>query len=304
MPKTVLRDIAQYAGCSVTQASTALNNMPRVAPQTRERVQEAARKLEYRQRTGRIAVTGELSGMVMMKLREAGMEPVFMNPFDPRCEYLFDGVLHIGYNDLCAREWAEKYRLPLVTVNDYGNKLENISSFLPDAFLEMNLCIRHLADLGHHRLVRLCHKDPGGPRYQLRGKAEFYKTGAMLGYPPENLLNIHFSGELPALKAAIGEALRFRATGFIVIHNDSSCDIRKIFHGFGKRVPEDVSLIVLDDTPYSAKFGLTGYTIDWDTLIDEAILKLFMTIQGPCEPEQVLVPGRLIVRESTGRALL
>ncbi|OQA85417.1 MAG: DNA-binding transcriptional repressor MalI [Lentisphaerae bacterium ADurb.Bin242] len=302
MAKIVLRDVATCAGCSVTQASMALRDMPRVAPETRNRVREAARKLGYRQSTGRIALTGGLYGMAMKKLRAAGFEPVFMNPFDPCCESLFDGVLHIGYNDLCAREWAEKCRLPLVTVNDYGNPMENISSFLPDASLEMSLCVGHLAGSGHRRIARLCFKDPGGPRYQLRGEAEFYKAGAARGFPPESLLNIHYSGGVPELKHAIGKALKFKATGFIVIYNDPSYDIRSIFHEYGKCIPEDVSLIVLEESLYPAKFGLTGYTIDWEALIDKAIRKLLTAIGRTVEPEQVLVPGGLIVRRSTGKA--
>lgn len=300
--KYLLHDVATLAGCSVGQASMALNHMPRVSLATRKRVLEAARKLKYRQKCGRIAVTGCFYPQALIMLQDAGFEPIFMAEFDPVYEKYFDGVLHIGFSDLCARGWADRFRLPLVTVNDYGNRSENISSVLPDALVEMDLCLRHLITLGHRRIARLCYKYPvGGQRYQIRGEAEFFQTGKKLGLATEDLLNIHFPPGLPSLKNAFREALAFNATALIVIYDMPEYDIRQLCNEYGKAVPDDLSLIVLDESSYSAELGLTGYTVDWDRLFEVAIKKLTRVIGGENKPEQLLVPGCLNIRSSTGK---
>lgn len=51
--KTTLRDIAANLGISISQASRALNRKPDVAPEIREKVLALAKKLNYRNTSGK-----------------------------------------------------------------------------------------------------------------------------------------------------------------------------------------------------------------------------------------------------------
>ena len=47
MPRTTIADVAQAAGVSVSTVSRALRGLDRVSPETRERIEQEAKRLHF-----------------------------------------------------------------------------------------------------------------------------------------------------------------------------------------------------------------------------------------------------------------
>ena len=71
------------------------------------------------------------------------------------------------------------------------------------------------------------------------------------------------------------------------------------------RVPDDVAVVGFDNLPLGEEFGipLTTYDYPAETMADSAVqLMKYRILNRPTRsPVKVLVPGNLIVRESTQR---
>ena len=130
MQRTFLKDLAEAAGVSVSQASRALNGKAEVAPEVRQRIHELARKMNYRnlsrQHTVTLAVliswmdhfTASLFHALSREAERNGIRLAVISPqhLSMLDEWLFDGVILISGRILIP-DWHERCRLPLVAVN-------------------------------------------------------------------------------------------------------------------------------------------------------------------------------------------
>ena len=190
--KTTLRDIAMNLGISISQASRALNRKPDVAPELREKVLALAKKLNYRNTSGKHTKTiGVLvpwfqfsfDAFVDEIIAQTWQRKLHMIIF-PRNDVpaldsqLIDGALAIG--ERISSEWGRQHNIPLVVINDFGWVLDNVSSVMPDADGESRQALEHLIALGHRKIARL-----RGPvstdRERNRGLDEFYRIAGQYG---------------------------------------------------------------------------------------------------------------------------
>jgi LacI family transcriptional regulator len=99
---------------------------------------------------------------------------------------------------------------------------------------------------------------------------------------------------------------RYRPRGAVLADNDSlAIGAARAILEAGYRVPEDVSIIGIDDIPYSAVMmpPLTTMRVSRKALGTMAVDLLLERIRHPdWPPMHVKVDGRLVIRGSTGRA--
>ena len=309
--KTTLRDIAANLGISISQASRALNRKPDVAPEIRENVLALAKKLNYRNTSGKhVKTIGVLVPWfqysfdafvdeIITQTRQRKLHMIIFprNDVPALDSQLIDGALAIG--ERISSEWGRQHNIPLVVINNFGWVLDNVSSVMPDADGESRQALEHLIALGHRKIARL-----RGPvstdRERNRGLDEFYRIAGQYGIR-ESVRNICASSP-EEMEMHLRTLLDEGFTAFILIPIEWISRCVKTIRDSGREIPRDVSLIVYEETsvtPFQSP-PLTAFAIDYSELVRNALDQLLLEINGEKGESQIVVPTRLILRESTG----
>lgn len=309
--KTTLRDIAANLGISISQASRALNRKPDVAPEIREKVLALAKKLNYRNTSGKHEKTigvlvpwfqysfDAFVDEIITQTRQRKLHMIIFprNDVPALDSQLIDGALAIG--ERISSEWGRQHNIPLVVINNFGWVLDNVSSVMPDADGESRQALEHLIALGHRKIARL-----RGPvstdRERNRGLDEFYRIAGQYGIR-ESVRNICASSP-EEMEMHLRTLLEEGFTAFILIPIEWISRCTKTIRDCGREIPRDVSLIVYEEdavTPFQSP-PLTAFAIDYSELVRNALDQLLLEINGEKGESQIVVPTRLILRESTG----
>lgn len=157
--RTTIADIAARAGVSISAVSFALNDRPGVSPETRRRVQEIARELDWQPHTAARALGGARAGSIGFVLnrpaRTLGTESFFGD--------LISGIqlglagTHVGMTLLVARDADEE----LQTYRDWwrGHRVDGVVVIDPRQHDDR---LALLAELGMPAVVVGSHPSPEG----------------------------------------------------------------------------------------------------------------------------------------------
>lgn len=317
-----IRQVAGEAGVSVSTVSRAFTAPDQVQPQTLQRIREVAARLGYSPNPAARSLRGGRTGSLGLII------PDIANPFFPPIVKAMQArARRLGFTVLTAdtdeREfdeletiaavskqvdgmilWAstlseERLRslaeeMPLVLVNRH---LDGITSLRVSLSAGIAQAAEHLKAYGHSRCVFV----NGSTAESSRGKsitAAFESHGVSLSelgpYEPRFETGVH-----AATLVAAGEATA------VLAHNDLvALGVLHQLAKLGVRVPEQVSVIGIDDTLLATTStpSLTTIRISADELATQAADLLIDTINGKGEARTVEIGSRLIPRSSTGPA--
>jgi len=334
MSAPTLRDVAEAAGVHAATASRALNPETRgmVNTDTARRVIRAAESLGYRPNPFARSLKTARSGTVGMVL------PDLTNPlFPPIVRGVEDVLGPAGYSALIVntdndgdREKAQIGSLQsrqveglivatalldhpllhqlhdqgmrLVLVNRRTEGLE-VPSVTPDDATGIELAMRHLAGLGHRRVLHLA-----GPQRTSTGllRARAYEDAVRrLGLVEDTRLVeecLQWSEDegAQALRRVLEQQVEFTA---IVAGNDLiALGCYDVFAERGIACPEEISVVGFNDMPFLDKLRppLTTVAIPHYDIGLEAGRMLLESIEEPRRfPRSILLPLSLTVRGST-----
>jgi DNA-binding LacI/PurR family transcriptional regulator len=335
-----LRDVAAAAGVSVGTASYALNGSPLVRPATRERVLAAARHLDYvpdrnatRLRRGQsecIAIgythrsheiaNGAFYALVVRgiseRLEESGFTMRFVRldqeaPHTPsrvaRRRQLngvdIDGLLVLNWQDPALMHRLRGLGVPLVAV-DASGAYPDLPSVDSDDRDGVASAIDYLVGLGHRRIAFLNGTlDFPFEREALAGYLEACERHGLL-VEPRLLRTTDFT--VAGGRRAMAEVLAGATpTAVFAVDDESAAGAIQAIHDAGLRVPGDISVVGMDDIPLAAALqpALTTIRIDTEELGRQAAEMLLQLIaETPAYPLRVVLPTRLIVRDSAAPA--
>jgi LacI family transcriptional regulator len=329
--RTSLKDLATYLGLSQTTISFVLNDAPlakNLAPETRRRVQEAARKFNYRPSYFALNLhkTGSDSIGVIVPEHSEGYFTVVMEGVEryllqkhflyfTACHY-YKPKLVKEYSELLMNRGAEGLLLlntnadfdtplPVVTISGHKEK-EGVTNVFIDHRAAARLAIRHLYDLGHRKIAFM-----KGPRSII--DTEFRWESLMqvardfgVEPPPERVVQLLTGGWTPHIGYEPAKRLTNATRDFtaLVCFNDTSAiGAIRALHEVGMRVPSDVSVIGFDDI-VSAEFHVPSLTTIRQPLKHMGKLAASILLDRIANPTQQYAPNipvkpTLIVREST-----
>jgi DNA-binding LacI/PurR family transcriptional regulator len=325
--------VARAAGVSVATVSRALRGLDRVSPETRDRVARAARELNYvasptatSLASGRTRIVGvaapfltrwffaTLVSSIEKALRAQGHHVLLLDLEDGSDEGRMplsrsmlwkrvDGLiaLNIPFTD---QERALLYRmgLPVVTV---GNRLPGWPSVRIDDVQATRTAVEHLIGLGHTELgyvgaVPRAFAHLQTPKERL---LTFQQVLAEHGITlhPEWLLKSDWTAEGASRDADQLFASGDLPTGLIAGSDEMAVGVLSAAQRHGVRIPEDVSLVGIDDFSLSAVMGLT--TVRQDVAVQgraagETLLALLA--DDAVDPAtEIILPTELVVRSTT-----
>jgi DNA-binding LacI/PurR family transcriptional regulator len=335
---TSIDDVARAAGMSTATVSRALRGLPNVSDATRARIRDIADELGYvassnasglaSGRTDTLGVvvpsvsrwfyTTVLEG-VDAALREAGFDMILYNlaSRDGDRERAFhrsllrkrtDALIAIGV-DFTDPERAQLLSVghPIVAI---GGPVPGIRNIGVDDRAVARLATEHLIGLGHRDILHLGGADDEGlnKRLPVDRRQGFLDAMEAAGLPvrDEWLLTGKFSPEVSRQVMAEVFANGPRPTAVFASSDEMAFGVMLAAQQGGLRVPDDLSVIGIDDHDMSASFGLTTVAQDpyEHGMLGARLLLNELRDGEPARRAGLRADYELLVRGSTGPAPL
>lgn len=324
-----LRDVAREAGVSISTASRAFARPGRVSAQTAKAVREAADRLGYRaepvttqapidrnQMSGILAITvADISNPVFSDYVKSAQHHCLRKGFglmvidSEETGIIERSTLQLAYDhvdgfilsssrasDTSIRKIAEIK--PLVTIN---RPVRGLQSIIADSSQGLTAAVDRLAELGHRSVTYL-----SGPAASWQDGMR-WRTLTLL-CPKRGLVLKRVPCASPTYGGGYGAAKAFLAnpTTSVIAYNDSiAIGFIAALRTHGKQVPDDVSVVGIDDIPVSALISppLSSVRLPRRQLgeqaVEELVGRLQRTIRRP-NFEPVMFPSTFAERLSTG----
>ncbi|MFG1924927.1 LacI family DNA-binding transcriptional regulator [Cryptosporangium sp. NPDC048952] len=328
--RSSLADIARLAGVSLATASRAMSNSYGVAPATRARVLRIAEELDYvvspeasrlaRGAVGRVALVvphvdrwffGAVVGGLEAELSDAGLDVLLYHVGDAADRRDF-------FHRLPARRKVDAVVVVAFEVADAEReRLEHMGVLVVAAGGqdEVYPCVRiddreagrqamdHLLFLGHRRIGMISAVDPDQPvAARPDGRdAAYYGALRDAGLPADDdlVVTIDWSGVAAADAMARLLSLRTPPTAVYCHSDELALGAVRTVRRAGLRVPEDLSVIGVDDHPLAELTDLTTIAQPAREQGVRAARLLLALLRGHDVERHVVLPTRLVIRRST-----
>ncbi len=330
-----IKDIARAVGCSISTVSRVINDRDGVDPITRKKVLVVIEKLDYtpnltaqglRVKRGRLigvaipnSTVGAFSVVVQFALESAysqGFNVVLVNSHDDPDleETLIKSLLRREINGVMLTRVSDDSKIvtkiaqrniPIVVI-DRAFEHENVSNVVLNNYRAGCMAAEHLLELGHRRIACIT-----GPlkislsRERLKG---FQGTLAEKGVdlPASHLHEGNFLYETGILGVRALRAQGASYTALWAMNDLMGFGAMRALHETGVRVPEDVSVLGMDDLEIAEMVSPPLTTIHYPIkeLVEKAMELLISQINSvEFHSETIVLEPSLTVRESTMRCL-
>jgi len=327
--------VARVAGVSVATVSRALRGLDRVSPETRERVLRVAEDLHYvasptatslaSGRTRVVAVVAPfltrwffatLVSAIEQSLRARGHHVILFDLEDDNYEQRLllsqnmlwkrvDGVITLNIPMTEEEvELVDRLGLPLVAI---GSPVPDRACVRIDDRAAMRTAVDHLVGLGHTRIGYIGSVPQNVAHIQTPQDrlAAFLEAVGDHGLECDDawVLGSDWTAEAAARDSAELLSHENRPTAIVAASDEMAIGVRESARRLGLGVPEDLSIIGIDDFVLSGVLGLT--TVRQDVAGQghvAADLLLRALLDDDESTETIVVPTELVVRESTGPA--
>ncbi|MFI6235773.1 LacI family DNA-binding transcriptional regulator [Micromonospora sp. NPDC050784] len=342
---TRIDDVARLAGVSTATVSRALRGLPTVSAATRRRVLAAAEQLDYEVspsasrlaggRTGTVAVVvPRITRWFFSTVVEAVEEYLHQSGYDlllynlggreqVRQRVLRTANLHKRVDammlvatplrpaDLTALATLE---LPGVTISS-GSRVPNWPCVRIDDVAAARAATKHLIDLGHHRIAHIS-GDPDDElafTTHLDRRRGYQAALRSAGLRPDPTLDIESTFTIDGGNRATAELLARGEppTAIVAACDEMAMGAMTALREVGLRVPQDVSVVGIDDHDLAGVLGLSTVA---QPAAEQGRLAAQMLLDplgarppsGPIVSQRgtgcdtpVVLPTRLVVRDST-----
>lgn len=325
-----MADLARAAGVSMATTSRALNNLPGVSPATRDKVLRVAQELSYvvspdasalsGGATHRIAVVvphlsrwffGEMLTGIESVFRDAGLDLLLYHTGEAEDRDAFfrelparrkvDAVLVVGI----PVNQAEQDRLALMGVEIFaaGGQSVPYPYVSIDDVVAGTQAVSHLLHLGHRRIAMIDAIDPNAQEWPVDGRSLAYTRcleRAAVPVDPALFLRVPWGADSGADAMAELLSLPEPPTAVFAHSDEVAFGALRSIRRAGLKVPDDVSVIGVDDHPLAAQLDLT--TIGQDVLRQGRLAARLVVdgLSGESPVSSTVLPTRLVLRSSTG----
>ena len=329
-----IEDVAEAAGVSMKTVSRVLNHEPNVRDETRERVQEAVARLQYRPHHSARSLAGQRSYVVtfaydnpslnyLMEIQSGVLEAcrsqhynLLLAPLTYRSRGSIDeidGLLgHYGSDgfvlippltdDLELLAYLDRRGMPYASISPRaGNGHMGVSVDDRGAVREL---VAHLVALGHERIAHIAgHPDHGASEWRLQGYRDALRR-AKLRFRREWLVQGEFNFDSGVRAARRLLALAPRPTAIFAANDDMAAGVLRVAAELGLSVPDDLSVCGFDDVPIARHVTPALTTVRQPTrdMGRLATLELLRAIRDPQAGRMAAVDYTLRLRASTGPA--
>ena len=337
--KPTSRDIAYAAGVSQATVSRALRHSPEVKPETRERVLQIARDLNYRVDKHAAGLRSRQSQTIALLLFEdrttddSQINPFFLSMLGSiaRAAAAVDYDLLVSFQQL-SNNWHSRYEaanradgIILLGYGDYLTYGERLASLddagahymiwgpeLPDGHAGrsvgcnnqsgMRQGVQHLLSMGRRRIAFLGKSTDRYPEFKQRYLG-YCDALRVIGIEPEDTLFLDSDNQeiagYLAVKQLLSRGIPF--DGVAAASDLIAIGALRALQETGHTVPDDVSLVGFDDIPAAAYVNPGLTTIRQDTTrAGQSLVENLVALIEDRPVNSSLIEPRLVVRRSCG----
>jgi DNA-binding LacI/PurR family transcriptional regulator len=327
-----LKALANHLGLSSATVSLVINRSPAaksIPPSTQERVRAAARRLNYRPNLMARSLRQKRSftvGVIVPEISE-GYAALVMSGIEDHL--LQEGYFYFVVSHRHRQDLIEEYpfllqqravegiiavdtvcnqacTLPVVAISGH-HESPGVTNIVLDHNLAAQLALGHLQKLGHERIALIKGQDFSSDT-EIRWHA-LLTVAKQLGIQVREELTAQLDGDSPSPELGYGVTRKLLERGqpftaLFAFNDISAIGAIQALREFGKRVPEDVSVVGFDDIQ-SAAFqnpSLTTVRQPLRHMGEIAAETLLERINSPREtgyPKEIIVKPELIVRGTT-----
>jgi DNA-binding LacI/PurR family transcriptional regulator len=320
-------DVARHAGVSSQTVSRVSNGHSNVDPLTRQRVIDSMQTLGYRPnsaaralRRGKFRAIGVIMftlrtfgnmstlnaiateaaradySVTLLPVREATLGQV-SGAYSRLGEAAVDGVVIIFEAHLLDEaEFTLPPGLPVVVIDsNAGDAYTVVDTDQADGARQAT---EHLLGLGHRQVWHIA--GPESSFSAMRRMEYWRRTLVDAGIEPPPVLYGDWSTE-SGYQHGMTLGTRDDVTAIFAANDQMALGLMRALHELGRDVPGDISVVGFDDLEEAHSFWppLTTIRQDLGEVGRQAIQKLLAKVDGERENSKIIVPTRLIVREST-----
>lgn len=309
-----IQEIARLARVSTATVSRVFSNHPNVKSEVRERVLTVAASEGYHPRLSRrrrsvLLITPSrveypvqnyvemVVSYLASELAERGyrVEILPSDSLDCLENIPFCGAFQIGSSEVPRDNWGDRFNVPLVMIDcEVTPPQSNVFSVRSNERQGMALAVRHLYKLGHRRIGCLVSK-LGNWLQRARFLGEVLKE---LGLPSDASL-IRIVTEENFVEE-VGRLLRSEPDAIFSPGGSGGIITAYALSLYGKRIPEDISLVVSERTMIS-RYCIppqTAITQDYRTLAVAAVDVIDAHLRKQECVEETVLDYQLIERDS------
>jgi DNA-binding LacI/PurR family transcriptional regulator len=333
MPVSIY-DIAKLAGVSPSTVSRALEDHPRIGAETKKRIQELAREMDYVPSTvakslaanktwtiGMVlaAISDPFMGRVVEGVEQAAIEAGF-NVFistsqnDRQREIAViemlqkrrvDGIIVIASHlfDRSPRFFARS-KVPIVVINEQ-NPGANMHFVAVDDMYGAQLAVEHLIALGHCHIgyVGITNR-PKSNQYRFKGYQDALEAAGIASDPALIFTSHTIKDHAKVGEASLEPLLAAGATAVFCYNDTTAIGLLAACYKRGVFVSDNLSVIGFDD------IDMAAYTIPPLTTIcqprfelGQRAMQMMLALLDGQEPENLILPAALVVRQTAAKLL-
>ncbi len=216
----------------------------------------------------------------------------------------FGPVSQNTWNELAGRD------IPVVSIEPYTP--EDRHAVYVDNKMAVNQGVRHLYQLGHRHILFVSLPDTEAGRGPMGERRQAFVTetaglglGGVCKVEHVSVDKKTSNSEIETVREAACRicAKEGRPTAVLTCHDLSAIGVLEAARDMGLKVPDDLSIVGIDDIDWSAHTypPLTTVHIPKEEMGVQAVDMLKRLLRGQqCEPNVVRIPTELVVRGSTG----
>ncbi len=327
--RVTMLEVAQESGVSYQTVSRVINDHPNVAPETRSRILDVIKRLNYRPSKAARSLASKYSstlavitygmefyGLTQMVVnieqyaRKAGYDIVYSNVnledsddidsrIDSMAQWSVDGIILIApiKNTYYERIFQQLTTTPYILF-DNSPDIQNPSIRINQESGGLTVT-NHLISLGHQQLVTI--KGPQkwfGAESRLLGYHQALQSAGLT-----SIAEIEGDWTAQSGYTAMKTLLQQQTfTGIVAGNDQMALGAIHALTEAGVRIPQDVSIVGFDDIPEASFFlpALTTVKQDFHLLAQRGIQYLIDLIQNPeIVAGQRVIEPQLVVRNST-----
>ena len=327
----VMADVAKLAGVSLQTVSRVINDSPHVRAATRERVQDAMRKLEYRPNpvaralvTGRSRTLGVVSfdttlygpASTLFGIERAAHEADYfvsivslrsltrssvVSAVERLRDQGVDGILVIAPQESATQALLHMPENVPVVAAEAGPD-DSVPIVGIDQVEGGRLATAHLLELGHPTVWHI-----SGPRdwLEAQDRERGWRTTLEAARAPAPPVLVGDWSARCGHELGRDLAANPQVTAVFVANDQMALGLVRAMHEAGRRIPADISIVGFDDIPEAAYFTppLTTVRQNFNEMGRRSLLLLLEQIEsGVRTPSRQTVAPELVVRASSTRA--
>ena len=335
-----LKDVAREANVSLSAVSYVLNDSchaQRISEPTKQRIWEAAHRLGYKfdpiGRALQRGYTDQVTLLIVSWNLATSHAATAMAISRAAARHGLQLTVHVADEDQAAESFLRRSMLHktggILVLWDSPAMQESflpqlasegipVIDLLPDSPPGVSVVTpdredaffrgtRHLIELGHRQIALIC--DPiARQKTTLRKLAGYRRALAAAGLNGdekwiENVREFGFEGGYEGFRRLSQRCLD--VTGVFCINDAMALGVIGAAREAGRNCPEDLSVIGFGDAAVGNYFRpqLTTFALSSDRVAEEALALVVRLRQKPGQqPQTILIPEEMIVRESTARA--